>query len=53
LQASGKAFCASGDVNKMGDFTPASGRHLLKLAHRMVRNLANIKNPWWPRCAAR
>ena len=45
LQASGKAFCASGDVSKMGDFTPASGRHLLKLAHRMVRNLANIEKP--------
>lgn len=45
LQASGKAFCASGDVGKMGDFTPASGRELLKLAHRMVRNLANIEKP--------
>lgn len=45
LQASGKAFCASGDVSKMGDFTPASGRELLKLAHRMVRNLANIEKP--------
>ena len=45
LQASGKAFCASGDVNKMGDFTPSSGRELLKLAHRMVRNLANIEKP--------
>ena len=45
LQASGKAFCASGDVGKMGDFTPATGRQLLKLAHRMVRNLANIEKP--------
>ena len=45
LQASGKAFCASGDVGKMGNFTPASGRELLKLAHRMVRNLANIEKP--------
>lgn len=45
LRASGKAFCASGDVSKMGDFTPASGRELLKLAHRMVRNLANIEKP--------
>ena len=26
LQASGKAFCASGDVSKMGDFTPARDR---------------------------
>ena len=45
LQASGKAFCASGDVSKMGDFTPATGRELLKLAHRMVRSLANIEKP--------
>jgi 2-(1,2-epoxy-1,2-dihydrophenyl)acetyl-CoA isomerase len=45
LQASGKAFCASGDVSKMGNFTPSSGRELLKLAHRMVRNLANIEKP--------
>ena len=45
LCASGKAFCASGDVSKMGQFTPASGRELLKLAHRMVRNLANIEKP--------
>ena len=45
LKASGKAFCASGDVSKMGSFTPASGRELLKLAHRMVRNLANIEKP--------
>lgn len=45
LQSSGKAFCASGDVSRMGDFTPTSGRELLKLAHRMVRNLANIEKP--------
>ena len=45
LQASGSAFCASGDVTKMGEFTPVSGRDLLKLAHRMVRNLANIEKP--------
>jgi 2-(1,2-epoxy-1,2-dihydrophenyl)acetyl-CoA isomerase len=45
LQASGTAFCASGDVTKMGGFTPTSGRALLKLAHRMVRNLANIEKP--------
>jgi 2-(1,2-epoxy-1,2-dihydrophenyl)acetyl-CoA isomerase len=45
LQASGKVFCASGDVSNMGEFTPTSGRDLLKLAHRMVRNLANIEKP--------
>lgn len=45
LRSSGKAFCASGDVGRMGDFDPHSGRTLLKLAHRMVRNLANIEKP--------
>lgn len=45
LTAAGKAFCASGDVSRMGDFTPESGRDLLKLAHRMIRNLANIEKP--------
>ena len=45
LRAAGKAFCASGDVGKMGDFTAASGQQLLKLAQRMVRNLANIEKP--------
>lgn len=45
LTAAGKAFCASGDVSRMGHFTPESGRDLLKLAHRMVRNLANIEKP--------
>ncbi len=45
LRASGKAFCASGDVSKMGEFTAQSGHTLLKLAHRMVRNLANIDKP--------
>ena len=45
LTAAGKGFCASGDVGKMGDFTPTSARELLKLAHRMVRNLANIDKP--------
>ena len=29
----------------MGDFTPTTGRERLKLAHRMVRNLANIEKP--------
>ena len=45
LTANGKAFCASGDVSKMGDFDPHSARELLRLAHRMVRNLANIEKP--------
>jgi 2-(1,2-epoxy-1,2-dihydrophenyl)acetyl-CoA isomerase len=45
LTANGKHFCASGDVSRMGEFSPASGRELLKLAHRMVRNLANIEKP--------
>jgi 2-(1,2-epoxy-1,2-dihydrophenyl)acetyl-CoA isomerase len=45
LTCTGAAFCASGDVSKMGDFTSASGRDLLKLAHRMILNLANIEKP--------
>lgn len=45
LTASGDSFCASGDVSKMGDFTAATSQQLLKLAHRMVRNLANIEKP--------
>jgi 2-(1,2-epoxy-1,2-dihydrophenyl)acetyl-CoA isomerase len=45
LQSSGSAFCASGDVSRMGSFTASSGRELLKLAHRMVRNLVNIEKP--------
>ncbi len=45
LTAAGKAFCASGDVGRMGDFTPTTARDLLRLAHRMVRNLANIDKP--------
>jgi 2-(1,2-epoxy-1,2-dihydrophenyl)acetyl-CoA isomerase len=45
LQANGPSFCASGDVNKMGEFTPASSQELLKLAHRVIRNLANIEKP--------
>ncbi len=45
LTAAGKAFCASGDVTRMGNFDPASGRDLLRMAHRMVRNLANIEKP--------
>lgn len=45
LTANGKAFCASGDVSKMGDFSASSGQQLLKLAQRMVRNLANIEKP--------
>ena len=45
LQAAGRGFCASGDVSRMAEFTPESGRAVLKLAHRMVRNLANIEKP--------
>lgn len=45
LQANGPSFCASGDVKKMGNFTPASSQELLKLAHRVIKNLANIEKP--------
>lgn len=45
LQASGKTFCASGDASTMGDFTPTTGRDRLKLAHRMIRSVANVEKP--------
>lgn len=45
LQSSGKAFCASGDVSRMAEFTPESGRAVLALAHRMIRNLVAIDKP--------
>ncbi|MEB2401064.1 MAG: enoyl-CoA hydratase [Alcaligenaceae bacterium] len=45
LTACGPNFCASGDVSKMGQFSPHSARELLRFAHRMVRNLANIEKP--------
>jgi len=45
LTAAGPAFCASGDVGKMGNFTPASAKKLLKIAHRMVLSVANVEKP--------
>lgn len=33
LQATGKAFCASGDVSKMGDFTPETARFTQVFRH--------------------
>jgi 2-(1,2-epoxy-1,2-dihydrophenyl)acetyl-CoA isomerase len=45
LQAAGRAFCASGDVSRMAEFTPESGRATLKIAQRMIRNLAAIEKP--------
>jgi 2-(1,2-epoxy-1,2-dihydrophenyl)acetyl-CoA isomerase len=45
LCAAGRAFCASGDVTTMGNFTPASGQERLKRAHRMIINLAAIEKP--------
>src|ERR1044072_7650388 len=45
LTTAGPAFCASGDVSKMGAFTPASAKERLKLSHRMVLSVANIEKP--------
>ena len=45
LCAAGRAFCASGDVNTMGNFTVASAQDRLKRAHRMIINLASIEKP--------
>jgi 2-(1,2-epoxy-1,2-dihydrophenyl)acetyl-CoA isomerase len=45
LCAAGKAFCASGDVTTMGNFTAATAQERLKRAHRMIINLASIEKP--------
>ena len=45
LCAAGRAFCASGDVTTMGDFTVGSAQDRLKRAHRMIINLAAIEKP--------
>ncbi len=45
LCAAGRAFCASGDVTTMGDFTVTSAEDRLKRAHRMIINLAAIEKP--------
>ena len=45
LCAAGRAFCASGDVTTMGDFTVVSAQDRLKRAHRMIINLAAIEKP--------
>jgi 2-(1,2-epoxy-1,2-dihydrophenyl)acetyl-CoA isomerase len=45
LCAAGRAFCASGDVTTMGNFTAASAQERLKRAHRVIINLANIEKP--------
>lgn len=45
LCAAGKAFCASGDVTTMGNFTPTSAQDRVKRAHRMIIALANIEKP--------
>src|ERR1044072_3506728 len=45
LTTAGPAFCASGDVSKMGAFTPASAKAQLKVAHRMILSVANIEKP--------
>ena len=45
LCAAGPAFCASGDITTMGNFTVASALDRLKRAHRMIINLAAIEKP--------
>jgi 2-(1,2-epoxy-1,2-dihydrophenyl)acetyl-CoA isomerase len=45
LCAAGRAFCASGDVTTMGNFTATSAQERLKRAHRVIINLANIEKP--------
>lgn len=45
LCAAGRAFCASGDVTTMGNFTVTSAMERLKRAHRVVINLSAIEKP--------
>jgi 2-(1,2-epoxy-1,2-dihydrophenyl)acetyl-CoA isomerase len=45
LCAAGRAFCASGDITTMGNFTVRSGQERLKRAHRMIIALASIEKP--------
>ena len=45
LCAAGPAFCASGDITTMGNFTVASARDRIKRAHRMILGLANMEKP--------
>lgn len=45
LCAAGRAFCASGDVSTMGDFTVVSARERLRRAHCMIRALADLDKP--------
>lgn len=45
LCAAGRAFCASGDVTTMGNFTPTSAQERLKRAHRVIINLHAIEKP--------
>lgn len=45
LTSVGKAFCSSGDVSTMGDFSPESARERLALAHRMILAIANHPKP--------
>ena len=45
LCAAGRAFCGSGDVTTMGNFTVSSAQERLKRAHRMIINLAAIEKP--------
>lgn len=42
LCANGKAFCASGDVSTMGDFTPTTAMDRLRRAHRVITGLASL-----------
>ena len=45
LQAEGRAFCADGDVGRIANDPPYVNREVMKLSHRMIRNLAAIEKP--------
>jgi 2-(1,2-epoxy-1,2-dihydrophenyl)acetyl-CoA isomerase len=45
LQATGRAFCAGGDVGRIAEDTPETNGEVMKVSHRMIRNLAAIEKP--------
>lgn len=45
IQGQGRAFCAGGDINTMGDFQPNEGRKRMHNIQRLVRILMQMEKP--------
>lgn len=45
LQATGRAFCAGGDVTRIADDTPATNREVNAMSLNMIRKLVGIEKP--------